>query len=131
MSDALYVPLAQLENPKELSLHVIRVNPVNASEKKESENGQSCAKIPKASTHVEDAKESIIDTPSTSSDQPFGGSPAPENISDAVRKAHEGSTSYITNRLLSVIENTDPFILDIDLDFFSCKNPFKEMYTQV
>lgn len=125
MSDALYVPLDQLEHPKELHLHVIRVNPVNTSEKKD--NGQSNAKIPKASAHVE----SIPETPCTSSDQPPGGSTASAHTSDTVIKTDEGSTSYITSKLLSVIEDTDPFILDIDLDFFSCKNPFKEMYTQV
>lgn len=44
---------------------------------------------------------------------------------------HEGSTSYIVKRISALLSETEPYILDIDLDFFSCKNPFKELYTQV
>lgn len=43
----------------------------------------------------------------------------------------EGSTSYIVQRISALLHETDSYILDIDLDFFSCKNPFKELYTQV
>lgn len=43
----------------------------------------------------------------------------------------EGSTSYIVKRISAHLCETEPYILDIDLDFFSCKNPFKELYTQV
>lgn len=43
----------------------------------------------------------------------------------------EGSTSYVVKRISGLLHETDPYVLDIDLDFFSCKNPFKELYTQV
>ncbi|XP_068197442.1 UPF0489 protein C5orf22 homolog isoform X2 [Antennarius striatus] len=42
----------------------------------------------------------------------------------------DGSTCYVVERLSAFLSDTESYILDIDLDFFSCKNPFKEMYTQ-
>lgn len=43
----------------------------------------------------------------------------------------DGSTSYVVKRISAFLSETEPYILDIDLDFFTCKNPFKELYTQV
>lgn len=43
----------------------------------------------------------------------------------------EGSTSYVVQRISPFLSETEPYILDVDLDFFSCKNPFKELYTEV
>lgn len=43
----------------------------------------------------------------------------------------EGTTNYVVKRMETFLSHTEPYILDIDLDFFSCKNPFKELYTEV
>lgn len=37
----------------------------------------------------------------------------------------------VAKNICQVLQKGDAFVLDIDLDFFSVKNPFKEMYTQV
>ena len=46
-------------------------------------------------------------------------------------ESHECQTAVSTREILEILEKRDAFVLDIDLDFFSVKNPFKEMFTQV
>lgn len=63
-----------------------------------------------------------------------GGSNGPnlrDHPTDDGDDGDEGSTSYVVKRLSALLHETDPYVLDVDLDFFSCKNPFKELYTQV
>lgn len=39
-------------------------------------------------------------------------------------------TTASTEEIMEILKQGDAFVLDIDLDFFSVKNPFKEMFTQ-
>lgn len=46
-------------------------------------------------------------------------------------ESQECQTTVSTGEILEILKKGDAFVLDIDLDFFSVKNPFKEMFTQV
>uniref|UniRef100_A0A674DYR1 Chromosome 5 open reading frame 22 n=1 Tax=Salmo trutta TaxID=8032 RepID=A0A674DYR1_SALTR len=130
LSDGLYVPQDQLENPKPLGLSVVLVNPVACCQRRDMERDieKSSAKRPrienKGAGDVNDAQPSASASKSESKEKEPLKQPCLKTDKD------EGSMTYAVNSLLSVIKQTDPYILDIDLDFFSCKNPFKEMYTQ-
>ncbi|XP_041805475.1 UPF0489 protein C5orf22 homolog [Chelmon rostratus] len=132
LSDGLYVSEEQLENSKPLTLSVIKVNPVKASlgpssEKKTEADTERCfAKRPRTDDGI--AGEASCSEPLsrwTDTWQPAEGSNGPSWGAD-----DEGSTSYVVKRISAFVSETEPYILDIDLDFFSCKNPFKELYTQ-
>ena len=185
LSDGLYVPQDQLENPKPLRLSVVRVNPLEpaqAGEKapdgpqgreaqgreaqgreaqgRERTTGKSAAKKPKlkdqgagdvSETHPSSSVAQLGGSCHSYTDrlEPAGGSGAPGSCRNRSRHTggteltkqpcgrtdddddDEGSTGCVVKRLQSFVSESDPYILDIDLDFFSCKNPFKEMYTQV
>ncbi|KAM3850526.1 UPF0489 protein C5orf22 homolog [Diretmus argenteus] len=147
LSDGLYVPQEQLENPKPLRLDVVKVNPVKPTHKTltagRTEENTCAAKHPR--TEWPGAGEaSRPQPPSDRPDtlQPAEGSTAQQSTANKTGETSkepgrgenddddEGSTHYVVKTLLSVVTETEPYILDIDLDFFSCKNPFKEMYTQ-
>uniref|UniRef100_A0A3Q0RA20 Chromosome 5 open reading frame 22 n=1 Tax=Amphilophus citrinellus TaxID=61819 RepID=A0A3Q0RA20_AMPCI len=117
LSDGLYVCEEQLENPKPLRLSVIKVNPVRLSH--DSLTGTCLL----GTGDIRDKDSSHPPAAATDSLQPAEGS----NVNDV---DDEGSTSYVVKRISSFLSETEPYILDIDLDFFSCKNPFKELYTQ-
>ncbi|XP_061695662.1 UPF0489 protein C5orf22 homolog isoform X6 [Syngnathoides biaculeatus] len=129
LSDGLYVSEEHLENPKPLTLNVIKVNPVNRQQsstdiaeiKTEEDSETWLAKKPRREcSQVEEASCSNIQDARQD-----------EQIScDYSGEDEEGSTSYVVQRISTFLTHTEPYILDIDLDFFSCKNPFKELYTE-
>ncbi|XP_054624755.1 UPF0489 protein C5orf22 homolog [Dunckerocampus dactyliophorus] len=140
LSDGLYVPEDQLENSKPLQLNVIKVNPIysqqSCPEKQSEEDADTClAKRPRR--ECSQLGEASCSAKKIEALQPT------EVIHDAtqdekrciIKRQHdgeeeEGSTSYVVKRMSTFLSQTEPYILDIDLDFFSCKNPFKELYTQ-
>ncbi|NXJ59125.1 CE022 protein, partial [Rostratula benghalensis] len=142
LSDGLYVPADQLENQKPLNLHVICINPTEASNSQE-ENGK-----------VTSAKRQKLNTDDIASTTSASSSMAPDDLdhsSTSLKKKevqnasapNKGETSSgcsasscefpireVVKDVCQVLQKGDAYVLDIDLDFFSVKNPFKEMYTQ-
>ncbi|XP_033838808.1 UPF0489 protein C5orf22 homolog [Periophthalmus magnuspinnatus] len=124
LSDGLYVAKEQLENSKPLRLRVVRVQPVEPGHLPLTEKSEEPAlkRVRAESTSEPGAS---CDTPQSPEGPPDPLAPSTQGIREG-----EGSTEYILNNVLPLLDQTQPYILDIDLDFFSCKNPFKELYSQ-
>ncbi|XP_074002727.1 UPF0489 protein C5orf22 homolog isoform X1 [Numenius arquata] len=144
LSDGLYVPADQLENQKALNLHVILINPTEASNSQE-ENGE-----------VASAKRLRLNTDDIASTTSASLSVAPGDLDHSTPslKKKEVQNASVPNKaetlsecsassslrecpirevvkdVCQVLQKGDAYVLDIDLDFFSVKNPFKEMYTK-
>ncbi|KAM8851108.1 UPF0489 protein C5orf22 homolog [Spinachia spinachia] len=135
LSDGLYLSEKQMENSKPLRLNVVKVNPVPpghwslTGRKAEDDTEGWFAKRPRP----ECSKAWGASCSGPLSECVDLQKPAVENnmssLADDVDDS-EGSTSYVVKRTSALLSETEPYVLDIDLDFFTCKNPFKELYTQ-
>ncbi|KAK9539580.1 hypothetical protein VZT92_004679 [Zoarces viviparus] len=134
LSDGLYLSEKQLENSKPLRLNVVKVNPVQPShwsltgKQAEEDTEGWFAKRPR--TECNTAGEASCSEPLSRCTDFLQPAESSNMSSLGDDDDTEGSTSYVVKRISAVLSETEPYILDIDLDFFSCKNPFKELYTQ-
>ncbi|XP_053106270.1 UPF0489 protein C5orf22 homolog [Hemicordylus capensis] len=147
LSDGLYVSVDQLENPKPLHLNVCLVNPTRVSDKWTESGAPPSAKLPKIS-EGDAANASVA---SSSKDIGVLAHTCTEMETEGVEKripvldnsaniqgssascsfgSHTCQTTELVKEVLQALQRGATYVLDIDLDFFSVKNPFKEIYTQ-
>nr|XP_056710962.1 UPF0489 protein C5orf22 homolog [Euleptes europaea] len=146
LSDGLYVPADQLENRKPLHLSVHLVNPTKPSDDREESGALSSAKRLKLS---DDTTGAVVASSSKDVDvPPLGSSDTQPEVLEHSTQAqetadgiqgtsascsfgnHNCQTTELVKDILRVLQKDAAYVLDIDLDFFSVKNPFKEIYTQ-
>ncbi|XP_040833364.1 UPF0489 protein C5orf22 homolog [Ochotona curzoniae] len=134
LSDGLYVPEEQLENKKPVRLDVITMGPDPHCNKQEESAAACSAKKPKlapegtespASAHAGSHPEALGTASDTQRSRPSG-----LELSCVCSKSQECQAAVSSQEILEVLKKGDGFVLDIDLDFFSVKNPFKDMFTQ-
>ncbi|DAA17832.1 TPA: hypothetical protein LOC529881 [Bos taurus] len=135
LSDGLYVTEDLLENPKPLQLDVIMVKPYKLCHSQGENDAVSSAKKPKLA--LEDS-ENTASANGDSCSEGLGKDTVTQTRDHTClqpscscsSESHECQTAVSTGEILEILEKRDAFVLDIDLDFFSVKNPFKEMFTQ-
>ncbi|XP_062355493.1 UPF0489 protein C5orf22 homolog [Cinclus cinclus] len=131
LSDGLYVPADQLENQKPLNLYVILINPMESSNSREGNGEVASAKRLKLNTYDTASATSASSKKEIQNAGALSGAETlAEGSASSCLKNSECPMRDIVKDVCRVLQKGDAYVLDIDLDFFSVKNPFKEMYTQ-
>ncbi|XP_027724553.1 UPF0489 protein C5orf22 homolog [Vombatus ursinus] len=143
LSDGLYVSEDQLENPKPLELDVILVNPSQLVSSQEESGAVPSAKRLKlasegsqstALTNSSSSEGLCPDQKAEEMEKDTGSQLAPQTcVAPAISSYSETQdcqTRTSAREILQILKKGDAFVLDVDLDFFSVKNPFKEMFSQ-
>ncbi|XP_059132472.1 UPF0489 protein C5orf22 homolog isoform X3 [Peromyscus eremicus] len=135
LSDGLFVPEDQLENQKPLQLDVVVVEPHRLCNHQEDSDSVSSAKKPKLALGGRESAAAANGDPCSEGPQgdtvtPPSDRACPEPSGPCSSGGQQCQSTASTGEILEVLKNGDAFVLDIDLDFFSVKNPFKEMFTQ-
>ncbi|XP_014452892.2 UPF0489 protein C5orf22 homolog isoform X2 [Alligator mississippiensis] len=147
LSDGLYVPADQLENQKLLHLNVLLVKPSETSKQQDDKNEASSAKklklnaedtantaTPTSSQGLEIVGHYLTDTKAPGDEENACAQDKTETFLESSASCSLGSNGCkpieMVNDVLQVVQKGDAYVLDIDLDFFSVKNPFKDTYTQ-
>lgn len=126
LSDGLFVPEDQLENQKPLQLDVIMVEPYKLCSNQDDGDSVSSTKKPRLA--LGDGESTVAADGDSCSEGHRGDAVTPRSDSCSGSQQSQGAAS--TGEILGMLKTGDAFVLDIDLDFFSVKNPFKEMFTQ-
>lgn len=135
LSDGLFVPEDQLENQRPLQLDVILVEPYTLCSKQDDSDSVSSTKKPKLA--LGSGESSTAADGHSCSEGRRGDAVTPrsdhacQEPSCSRSGGQQSQNTATAGAILDILKTGDAFVLDIDLDFFSVKNPFKEMFTQV
>lgn len=134
LSDGLFVPEDQLENRRPLQLDVILVEPYTLCSKQDDSDSVSSTKKPKLA--LGSGESSAAADGHSCSEGRRGDAVTPrsdhacQEPSCSRSGGQQSQNTATAGAILDILKTGDAFVLDIDLDFFSVKNPFKEMFTQ-